>query len=579
MQKIKIRIISLALLFLPIFIVSCKKEKLKESNEITEQQVYLDVADATIEVGQPLVLKATFGDVVAPERNYKWVSSDVAVVSVKALENWQAIVEAKAEGTAIISITSDDGLLRASCTITVKRASDGIIRILAIGNSFSGNALEDHLYGVAKAGNKSVIIGNLYIGGASLDMHWKNASNNNAAYEYRKIAVDGTKTTTKSVSIATALADEHWDYISFQQASPNSGQYNTYITPLPLLYNYVKQRLNRNDITYILHQTWAYAQNSTHTGFANYNKDQLTMYYAIVEAVEKASKLIGTDIIIPAGTAVQNARTSIIGDNLCVDGYHLLDLGKYIASATWYEAVFNQNVIGNSYKPEAISAYEIEIAQHAAHSAIVKSNEVTRMTAYQSWNGNGQTQEDIFVNFGQTSSVIAGWNNFSAYSGNYNISNLRDKNSNPSGISIELLERFNAATNNGAKVTNTEMNLPELVSSTGFFGNTGISFNSLKVEKSVLKLKGLNKDMKYNFCFFGSRMEVSDNRETSYTIKGTNQKTTTLNTTKNTSNIACADGLLSDENGELVLTITSGPNNDNVNGFYYLNALRISVNQ
>src|SRR5690606_1648542 len=137
-----------------------------------------------------------------------------------------------------------------------------------------------------------MVIGNLYIGGATLDQHVQNATNNTAAYAYRKIGEDGNKVNTANTTIATAVADEDWDYISFQQASPNSGQYNTFVTPLPALYNYVKGKVTNPHVKYILHQTWAYAQNSPHAGFANYNKNQETMYLAIVDAYNQAKGLI-----------------------------------------------------------------------------------------------------------------------------------------------------------------------------------------------------------------------------------------------------------------------------------------------
>ena len=49
----------------------------------------------------------------------------------------------------------------------------------------------------------------------------------------------------------------------------------------------------------MLHQTWAYASTSNHGGFKNYNRDQLTMYHAIVDAVKKAGKAYKIKMIIP----------------------------------------------------------------------------------------------------------------------------------------------------------------------------------------------------------------------------------------------------------------------------------------
>lgn len=47
--------------------------------------------------------------------------------------------------------------------------------------------------------------------------------------------------------------------------------------------------------------------------FKNYDNDQMTMYCAIVNAVNEAASDQNISIIIPAGTAIQNGRTSFIG--------------------------------------------------------------------------------------------------------------------------------------------------------------------------------------------------------------------------------------------------------------------------
>jgi hypothetical protein len=111
-------------------------------------------------------------------------------------------------------------------TTTVDRAKHPI-RILAIGNSFSQDAIEQNLYELAAAEHIPLIIGNMYIGGCTLARHLHNADKNLPAYAYRKI-VGGVKTEKKDVRLEEALKDEDWDYISLQQASGVSGLYDTY---------------------------------------------------------------------------------------------------------------------------------------------------------------------------------------------------------------------------------------------------------------------------------------------------------------------------------------------------------------
>ena len=259
-------------------------------------------------------------------------------------------------------------------------SDDGVIRILAIGNSFSQDAIENYLHQLADSSGKKTIIANMYIGGCSLETHYNNANNNLAAYSYRKIGVDGEKVTQEKVTLETALKDEKWDYVSLQQASPLSGQYDTYTPYLSYLINYVKS-LTPADVKLVWHQTWAYAANCSLSGFANYNKDQMTMYKAIVEAARKAVNDYGFDILVPVGTAVQNARTTFIGDRMNRDGQHLnVYYGRYTAACTWLEAVLGVNPVGCTFVAPNVNSNLKLAAQTAAHKACQTPDAVTDLS-------------------------------------------------------------------------------------------------------------------------------------------------------------------------------------------------------
>ena len=259
-------------------------------------------------------------------------------------------------------------------------AQQKTVRILAIGNSFSQDAVEQYLHELAEAEGISTIIGNMFIGGCSLERHVKNARDNAPAYAYRKIGTDGKKREKGKMSLETVLADEDWDYVSLQQASPFSGMYETYEASLPELREYVKARLPKKT-KLMLHQTWAYASTSRHSGFKNYNCNQLTMYQAIADAVKKAAKANKIKIVIPSGTAIQNARTSFIGDHLNRDGYHLdVKIGRYTAACTWFERIFKHNVVGNPYTPEGLDEARKAVAQKAAHAAVKHPYKVTDLS-------------------------------------------------------------------------------------------------------------------------------------------------------------------------------------------------------
>lgn len=272
----------------------------------------------------------------------------------------------------------------ACCILSISHAftqvKNDTIKVLAIGNSFSQDAVEQNLYDLAKADGIVMIIGNMYIAGCSLERHVKNVRNNAPDYLYRKVKADGTKEDVKGMTLTKALLDEPWDYISFQQSSPLSGIYESYEEFLPELVDYVKAHV-RGTPELLFHQTWAYASDCTLGAFNRYNRDQMKMYSQIVDAVEKATALVGIKKIIPAGTAIQNARTSFIGDHMNRDGYHLdLTVGRYTAACVWYETLTKQCVVGNIYSPKDMPQGYKEVAQAAAHAAAVMPDQITDLS-------------------------------------------------------------------------------------------------------------------------------------------------------------------------------------------------------
>lgn len=264
------------------------------------------------------------------------------------------------------------GLLTLSITTLSAQRPAGTIKILAVGNSFSDDGVE-YLDELAQAAGIKLIIGNLYIGGCSLERHWNNVRNELPAYDYRK-NVEGHQTNTPKTTLQEALQDEEWNYITVQQVSQNSGLYDTYYPYIDSLLTYLKAHARNPEVEFAIHQVWSYAWNSTHSGFANYDNNQLKMYRDIVETVDKVARKEKIRIIIPSGTAIQTGRT-LMGDRMNRDGFHLgWGLGRYLAACTWFET-FLGPVNGNSYRPEGVTPQEATIAQRIAHIAVLHPDE------------------------------------------------------------------------------------------------------------------------------------------------------------------------------------------------------------
>jgi len=253
-----------------------------------------------------------------------------------------------------------------------------VVKILAIGNSFSEDAVEQYLHELAAADGYQAVVANMYIGGCSLEKHYNNMQADAPAYRYRKIGTDGRMHEVKEYRLSQALADEDWDYVSLQQVSHLSGMPQTYEAYLPALMDYVKRLAPHARLLW--HQTWAYARVNKHGGFKNYGSSQEAMYDAIISTTKLVRKQYGIRTIIPCGTAIQNARTSYLGDNLCRDGFHLDKLvGRYTAACTWYERIFGRKVVGNAYRPAGLEPDRALVAQWAAHTAVRHPYRVTNL--------------------------------------------------------------------------------------------------------------------------------------------------------------------------------------------------------
>lgn len=242
------------------------------------------------------------------------------------------------------------------------------LRILAIGNSFSQDAIEQNLWELFDAEGIPVIIGNLYIGGCTLQRHYNNSLGNIPDYRYRKV-VDGVRTDMPGYTLEMGLADEPWDVVSLQQASGVSGLYETFQPYLKELIGFVKSR-TREGVRLVWHQTWAYSADASHPEFPVYGRNQQVMYAAIMYAARRAMEENGFQQVIPSGTAIQNARGTDLGDTLNRDGYHLeLTYGRYTAACTWFETLTGRDVTANPWHPAAVDPETARLCKEAAHQA------------------------------------------------------------------------------------------------------------------------------------------------------------------------------------------------------------------
>ena len=263
--------------------------------------------------------------------------------------------------------------------------NDGVLRILAIGNSFSNDATE---YLPALLGNmdvKDVEVARLYVGGCSLQRHMEFYNKEEAAYQFytSKAGVNKWEKAEELVTLQYALQLGEWDIITMQQASGDSGIYDSYKTYLPQLIAAVKKAQPNARLAW--HMTWSYSNDSNHNHYPRYNNDQMQMYNAICDCLQRLqADNAEIDIIIPSGSMIQSLRNSAINNSptdLTRDGYHMgHGAGRYALACLWYETLIEpftkRSMKGNTLRISkglvAVSDITAAYCQIAATEALRK---------------------------------------------------------------------------------------------------------------------------------------------------------------------------------------------------------------
>ena len=109
-----------------------------------------------------------------------------------------------------------------------------------------------------------------------------------------------------------------------------------------------------------------------------------------------------------------------------------------------------------------------------------------------------------------------------------------------------------------------------------FFGHTGPFAGDDGNELGQFRLFNLDPTKTYNFTFFSSRTGVGDIRDTAYEVRGTNVEMGVLNGSNNDSQVLNLNGITPD-GGVIDIYVAAGPDNNNANGFFYINAFRVEV--
>ena len=345
-----------------------------------------------------------------------------------------------ANRAGVYTVTVEDlsGLAEA-VTYEVKVLPADSLRLLIIGNSFGDDAMA-HLYDAARSvgiPEESICLANLFIGGCSLATHLSHMQSGAAAYEFHIFGEGGSATVT-NYTLDMGLAYTEWDFVMLQQVSQDSGKSETY-APLDTLLPYVREKAPSARLAF--HMTWAYQQNSTHGGFPAYGSNQMNMYDCIVTAVAENVLTRDFDVLVPSGTAIQNARTSYLGDTLTRDGYHLtLNYGRYTAALTVLGALTGVDPTDVSYAPIGLWGDHISVCRESAYNALANDWWQVTPSAYTeepTFDLSGYTKLEIDFTVGKYwHSMAAGAHNILNGSGEFGMKFAATKRFTPEELPV-----------------------------------------------------------------------------------------------------------------------------------------------
>lgn len=226
------------------------------------------------------------------------------------------------------------------------------LRILHIGNSFSIDATA-YLSGFIGAASPAINVDNLCIyrlavsSGSFKIWTQRFKNNNNTDVLIAKVA-GGINCTFNG--IRQALCNNTWDLIVIQQVSTYSGEHLVWEGDgdggyLKEFITILKTYQPSASIAFMM----VHATHPDRSG-----KETAERWNEIADGCKFMKAEYGIDLVIPVGTAIENIRTTQVGNPLTRDNDHLgYGLARYVANACYFQSViaarYGVSVLGNSY--------------------------------------------------------------------------------------------------------------------------------------------------------------------------------------------------------------------------------------
>jgi hypothetical protein len=271
------------------------------------------------------------------------------------------------------------------------------------------------------------------------------------------------------------------------------------------------------------YMNWAYVDSGT------------AMFNRLHAAYDSIGRQLGAPVV-PAGYAYQLLRPSKDSLNLYVDNRHATVEATYMTSCMFYGFFSGQSPIGLKWLKDGVTAKDGAILQQYAWKALISKHTYL-----------DTAKKTVLINFNDSAkyNAAAPWNNTAiAPSPNLKIKATSDTTRHATGIRITCGSKdvWGGSNDNGAVTGNNSGVLPDLVMQENWWFQ-----NENKV---TLTISGLTPLRDYDFTFFGSRADLTDDRTTCYIIA---EDTVLLNASSNSTKTVSIRNVLCDSSGEIAI--------------------------
>jgi hypothetical protein len=360
---------------------------------------------------------------------------------------------------------------------------------------------------------------------------------------------------------------------------------------------YQQIKANRAQTQVILYQTWSRAAAhslitgvSSTTSFAStaeFQDELWANYWLLANSVAYDYPADLPVRVSPVGDAWELAGGLLPSSNPAFvslfdpDNLHGNDNGYYLAAAVHYATIFGaspeglsaSSYITNLGLKTTVSKAFLERAAWTAVSTATRPVFVPPKAIYLFDFGADGTPTSRGASPGDPANT---WNNVTASIGTSSsgvLPTIASIDGVPTTMALRMISRFGGANESGTLGSTV---FAANATRDSLYGNTE-SYGGLSNVVPSFKLTGLSPTKTHTFAFYASRMDVTDNRSTTYTVTGANSGAATLNVANNVSGTTVVSGIVPTSAGEVTVTVTPGAANNNSNHFTYLGAMRMEV--